>query len=145
MTVVSITLPGELVTKFDAFVKERGYYSRSEAFRDAIRTIMDQSELGKLETTSEAAIVMTAADIRRRDIDVRLVELRNEFEDIVVENLHRYIEKEYCVDVFLLQGGHSKILDFLGRVRGTRGVQQVQTIFLPLFRPATESTSPSQA
>jgi len=138
-----MTLPDELVRKFDGFVKERGYYSRSEAFRDAIRTIMDQSELGKLETKSEAAIVMTAADIRRRDIDVKLVELRNEFEDIVVENLHRYIEKEYCVDVFLLQGGHSKILDFLGRVRGTRGVQQVQTIFLPLARLASESASQS--
>lgn len=135
MTVISITLPDELVTKFDSFVKERGYFSRSEAFRDAIRTIMNQSEAGKLETTAEAAIVMTAADIRRRDIDIRLVELRNDFEDVVIENLHRYIEKEYCVDVFLLQGDHTKILDFVGRVRGIRGVQQVQTIFLPLPRP----------
>jgi CopG family transcriptional regulator, nickel-responsive regulator len=139
MTVISITLPDELVNKFDVFVKDRGYYSRSEAFRDAIRTIMEQSEVGKQETTSEAAIVMTAADIRRRDVDIRLVELRNDFEDIVVENLHRYIEKEYCVDVFLLQGDHSKILDFLGRVRGTRGVQQVQSIFLPLFASAQKS------
>jgi CopG family transcriptional regulator, nickel-responsive regulator len=132
LTVISITLPDDLVKKFDGFVVERGYYSRSEAFRDAIRTLMSQAEVGKLETQDEAAIILTAADIRRRDIDVRLVELRNEFEDVVVENLHRYIEKEYCVDVFLLQGAHTKILDFLGRVRGTRGVQQVETIFLPL-------------
>jgi CopG family nickel-responsive transcriptional regulator len=132
LTVISITLPEDLVRRFDGFVKDRGYYSRSEAFRDAIRTLMTQSEIGKLETINEAAVILTAADIRRRDIDVRLVELRNEFEDVVVENLHRYIEKEYCVDVFLLQGSHSKILDFLGRVRGTRGVRQVETIFLPL-------------
>ncbi|MDA4114218.1 MAG: CopG family ribbon-helix-helix protein [Thaumarchaeota archaeon] len=132
MTVISITLPDDLVKKFDAFVVERGYYSRSEAFRDAARSLMSQAEVGKLETQDEAAVILTAADIRRRDIDVRLVELRNEFEDVVVENLHRYIEKEYCVDVFLLQGAHTKILDFLGRVRGTRGVQQVETIFLPL-------------
>jgi CopG family nickel-responsive transcriptional regulator len=127
-----MTLPDDLVKRFDGFVKERGYYSRSEAFRDAIRTLMTQAEVGKLETRDEAAVIVTAADIRRRDIDVRLVELRNEFEDVVVENLHRYVEKEYCVDVFLLQGAHTKILDFLGRVRGTRGVQQVETIFLPL-------------
>lgn len=132
MTVISITLPDDLIERFDEFVKERGYYSRSEAFRDAVRTIMTESEVSKQETNKEAAVVLTAADIGRRDIDVRLVELRNEFEDVVVENLHRYIEKEYCVDVFLLQGNHSRILDFLGRVRGTRGVQQVQTIFLPL-------------
>jgi CopG family transcriptional regulator, nickel-responsive regulator len=144
MTVISITLPDDLVKKFDAFVEDRGYYSRSEAFRDAIRTLMDQAAVGKLETQDEAAIILTAADIRRRDIDVRLVELRNEFEDVVVENLHRYIEKEYCVDVFLLQGAHSKILDFLGRVRGTRGVQQVETIFLPLKAASGEGSAADQ-
>jgi CopG family nickel-responsive transcriptional regulator len=140
LTVISITLPDDLVKKFDGFVKERGYYSRSEAFRDAIRTLMTQADVDRLETKDEAAVILTAADIRRRDIDVRLVELRNEFEDVVVENLHRYIEKEYCVDVFLLQGGRTRILDFLGRVRGTRGVQQVETIFLPL-RGATKTPS----
>ena len=132
MVVVSITLPSELIKKFDAFIRERGYFSRSEAFRDAIRTVMTEAELGKLEENRVAAVILTAADIRRRDIDIRLVELRNEFEDVVVENLHRYIENEYCVDVFLVQGDHTKILDFLGRVRGMRGIQQVKTIFLPL-------------
>ncbi|MEM3614593.1 MAG: CopG family ribbon-helix-helix protein [Nitrososphaerales archaeon] len=132
MTVVSITLPSELIKKFDAFIKERGYYSRSEAFRDAIRTLMAEAELGRLEATTVAAVILTACDIKRRDIDVRLVELRSDFEDIVVENLHRYIENEYCIDVFLAQGENKRVLDFIGRVRGIRGVQQVKTIFLPL-------------
>lgn len=132
MTIVSITLPHELIDKFDEFIKERGYYSRSEAFRDAIRTLMAEMELGKLETNRVATVILTACDIRRKDIDVRLVELRSDFEDIVVEGLHRYIENEYCIDLFLAQGEHKRVLDFIGRIRGTRGVQQVKTIFLPL-------------
>jgi len=36
------------------------------------------------------------------------------------------------VDIFLVQGKQATILNFLGRVRGTRGVQEVKTIFLPL-------------
>jgi CopG family nickel-responsive transcriptional regulator len=134
LAVISITLPDDLVEKFDAFTKHRGYYSRSEAFRDAIRTLMTEAENhGKEEETGKmASVILTACDIRRKDIDVRLVELRSDFENIVVENLHRYIENEYCVDIFLVQGGYREILDFLGRVRGTRGVQEVKTIFLPL-------------
>ncbi|MDG7007378.1 MAG: CopG family ribbon-helix-helix protein [Nitrososphaerota archaeon] len=132
MTVVSITLPSELIEKFDAFIKDRGYFSRSEGFRDAVRTLMAEGDLGELHSEKVATIILTACDIRRKDVDVRLVELRNDFEDMVVENLHRYIENEYCIDVFLAQGEHKRILDFLGRVRGTRGVQQVKTIFLPL-------------
>ncbi len=132
MTVVSITLPNDLIRRFDEFIRDRGYYSRSEAFRDAVRTLMAEAELGRLEAGKVATVILTACDIRRKDTDVRLVELRSDFEDIVVENLHRYIENEYCIDVFLAQGEHKRILDFLGRVRGTRGVQQVKTIFLPL-------------
>ncbi len=127
-----MTLPADLIGKFDGFIKDRGYYSRSEAFRDAVRTLMSEAELGDLRNQKVATVILTAADIRRKDIDVRLVELRSDFEDIVVENLHRYIENEYCVDVFLAEGEHKRILDFLGRVRGTRGVQQVKAIFLPL-------------
>ena len=39
MTVVSITLPSDLLRKFDEVAEARGYYSRSEAFRDAVRTL----------------------------------------------------------------------------------------------------------
>ena len=132
MTVISITLPDDLIKKFDEFSKGRGYFSRSEAFRDALRTLMAEAQTGEPESDRVASVILTACDIRRRDIDVRLVELRSEFEDAVVENLHRYVENEYCIDVFLVQGEQKRILDFLGRVRGTRGVQQVKTIFLPL-------------
>ena len=134
---ISITLPSDLINKFDAFIKDRGYYSRSEAFRDAIRSLMVEAELGNIQADKVATVVLTACDIRRKDVDVRLVELRSDFEDVVVENLHRYIEQEYCIDIFLAQGERKKILDFIGRVRGTRGVQQVQTVFLPLRESGT--------
>jgi CopG family nickel-responsive transcriptional regulator len=132
MTVISITLPGELVKKVDELVKERGYYSRSEAFRDAIRSLIAEAELGRSETGTMAAVILIASDIRRRDVDVKLVELRNEFEDVIVENLHRHIENEYCIDVFLAQGEQKRISTFVGRVRGMRGVREVKSIFLPL-------------
>lgn len=45
MTVINITLPPELLRKFDAFINSRGYYSLSEAFRDAVRSLMGESEL----------------------------------------------------------------------------------------------------
>ncbi len=63
--------------------------------RDALRSLMAESELATLQGDRVVAVLLTACDIRRRDVDERMVELRNDFEDIVVENLHRYIEDEY--------------------------------------------------
>jgi CopG family nickel-responsive transcriptional regulator len=132
MTVISITLPGDLLTKFDEFMKTRGYYSRSEAFRDAIRNLIVESDMAKTETGEVAATIMITSDYARRDVDLRMTEVRHEFDDVVVENVHRHIDDKYCLEIFIAQGKNKRILDLIGRVRGMRGIQQVKALFMSL-------------
>ena len=132
MTVISITLPNELLQKFDEFMKMRGYYSRSEAFRDAIRNLIAESEVSKMETENVAATIMITCDYARRDIDLRITEVRHEFDDVVVENVHRHIDEKYCLEIFIAEGKNERILDLIGRIRGMRGIQQVKAMFMSL-------------
>jgi CopG family nickel-responsive transcriptional regulator len=132
MTVISITLPHELLEKFDTFMKTRGYYSRSEAFRDALRSLIAESELSRTETGSVAATIMITCDYERRDVDLRITEIRHEFDDVVVENVHRHIGDKYCLEIFIAQGKNERIMDLVGRVRGMRGIQQVKAMFMVL-------------
>jgi len=137
MTVVSITLPSELLKKFDLFIKARGYYSRSEAFRDAIRSLIAEAEVAKLETGSVAATMMITCEYARRDVDLRMSEVRHEFDDIVVENFHRHIDQQYCLEVFIAEGSYQRVLELIGRIRGMRGIQEVKTSFMALQKPAS--------
>ncbi|MEM3459191.1 MAG: CopG family ribbon-helix-helix protein [Candidatus Bathyarchaeia archaeon] len=132
MTVISITLPAELLSKFDDFIKARGYYSRSEAFRDAIRSLITESELAKLETGNVAATVMTTCDYARKDVDLKMTEIRHEFDDVVIENVHRHIGERYCLEIFIAQGNNDRILNLINRLRGMHGIQQVRAMFMPL-------------
>jgi len=132
MTVISITLPSDLIRKFDEFVKARGYYSRSEAFRDAIRSLIVEAELAKLETGRVAATMMITCEYARRDVDLRMSEVRHEFDDIVVENFHRHIDQQYCLEVFIAEGDYRRVLELIGRIRGMRGIQEVKATFMPL-------------
>lgn len=132
MTVISITLPNDLLIRFDDFMKARGYYSRSEAFRDAVRNLMAEADIAKLETGVVAATIMITSDYARRDVDLRMTEVRHEFDDVVVENVHRHIDDKYCLEIFIAQGKNERILDLIGRVRGMRGIQQVKAMFMSL-------------
>jgi len=132
VTVISITLPNELLKKFDDFMKARGYYSRSEAFRDAVRNLIAEADIAKLETGVVAATIMITSDYARRDVDLRMTELRHEFDDVVVENVHRHIDDKYCLEIFIAQGKNERMLDLIGRVRGMRGIQQVKAMFMSL-------------
>lgn len=132
MTVVSITLPSDLLRKFDEFSRVRGYYSRSEAFRDALRSLIAEAELAKAETRNVAATIMITCEYARRDVDLRMTEVRHEFDDIVVENVHRHIGKQYCLEVFIAEGNNQRVRELIGRIRGMRGIQEVKATFMPL-------------
>lgn len=132
MTVISITLPGDLLGKFDEFIKTRGYYSRSEAFRDAIRNLIEESELARLEAGTVAATIMTTCEYKRTDVDQKITQVRHEFDDVVVENMHRHIAEKYCLEVFIAEGNYQRILDLIGRIRGIRGIQQIKALFMTL-------------
>ena len=132
MTVLSITLPGDLLQKFDEFIKTRGYFSRSEAFRDAIRTLMKDVEIAGMKTERVSTTIMITRAYKRKDVDLRIGELRHEFDDVVVENVHRHIDRKYCLEILIVEGEHQRVLDLVGRVRGMRGIQQVKALFMPL-------------
>jgi CopG family nickel-responsive transcriptional regulator len=132
LTVISITLPQDLLNKFDEFMKTRGYFSRSEAFRDAIRNLLSESEIAKSSTGSVAATVMTTCDYARKDVDLKISELRHEFDDVVIENVHRHINGKYCVEIFVAEGNNDRILNLINRLRGMHGIQQVRAMFMPL-------------
>jgi CopG family nickel-responsive transcriptional regulator len=133
MTVVSITLPEELLSQFEKFMESRGYYSRSEAFRDAIRNLIAESEINKLGEEKSAATIMITSEYKRKDVEHRISEIRHEFDDIIIENIHRHIKDQYCLEIIIVEGDSKRLLDLMGRVRGIRGIQQVKAVFMPIM------------
>jgi len=133
MTVVSITLPEELLSQFEKFMESRGYYSRSEAFRDAIRNLIAESEINKLGEEKSAATIMITSEYKRKDVENRISEIRHEFDDIIIENIHRHIKDQYCLEILIVEGDSKRLLDLMGRVRGIRGIQQVKAVFMPIM------------
>ena len=133
MPIVSITLPDELLKQFEKFIKERGYYSRSEAFRDAIRNIITQNEYSIPASSIIAATIMAITNIENKDVDMKMTEFRDEYDDVVVENIHRHIGKDYCLEIFIAQGPRDRVLEFLARIRSLRKLKHVEAVFLPIY------------
>ena len=113
-------------------MKSKGYYSRSEAFRDAIRSLITESELAKVEAGPVAVTIMTTCNYARKDVDLKLTEIRHEFDDVVIENVHRHIDDKYCLEIFMAEGDNDRILNLINRLRGMHGILQVKAMFMPL-------------
>ena len=132
MVVVSITLPSDLLKKFDKFIGTQGYFSRSEAFRDAVRSLISERELLETDTGRGVAAIMVTSEYARKDVTVRLTGITCEQSDIVIENLHRHIGGKYCLTMLLAEGPVQRIRNLVRRMRGMRGIQQVKTMFMSM-------------
>jgi len=68
----------------------------------------------------------------RRDVDERLMRLRHNYNELVTGNMHIHLGGNYCLEVFITQGDVENILNFIGKVRAIRGVQQVKYTIVPI-------------
>ncbi len=131
MPIVSISLTSDLLRKLDVLIKDKSYSSRSEAIRNAIRNSLSEYELNRLEKGRVAATITIISEYVRRDIDERLMRLRHEYNELVTGNMHLHLGIDYCLEVFIAQGDVEDVLNFIGRVRAIRGIQQVKYTLVP--------------
>lgn len=132
MPVISISLTRDLLEKLDEFMRKRGYSSRSEVVRDAVRDALSEYELSRFERGKVTATLTVISEHERHDVDERLMRLRHEHDDIVSGNMHIHLGKAYCLEIFITEGEAEKVLNFIGRIRAMRGIQQVKYTMVPL-------------
>jgi len=133
LPIVSISLSSELLKKLDVFMRERGYSSRSEVIRDAIRDLLSEFELSRLERGKVTATITVISAYERHDVNERLMRLRHEHDEIVSADMHIHLGKNYCLEVFIMEGEAEKVLEFISRIRAMRGIQQVKYTMVPLL------------
>ncbi len=132
MPIVSISLTSDLLRKLNTFMQQRGYSSRSEAIRDAIRDLLSEFELSRFETGKVTATITVISELERHDVDERLTRLRHEHDEIVSSNMHIHLGERYCLEVFITEGQAEEVLGFISRIRATRGIQRVKYTVMPL-------------
>ena len=131
MSVTSISLTPNLREKLDQIKKEKGYSSRSEVVRDAVRAFLSEYETTKFLKGNIIATITVTYKEKGPHIDDLLLHLRHQFNDIVKGNFHIHIKEEDCSEIFITEGKAEQVVDFIHKIRALKGMEQVQTSFVP--------------
>ena len=106
MTIVSLSIPDQMIKDIDHLQKYRGFAGRSELVRAAIRLMLeDTREKDSLVGNVTAVLTVT----HKRDKEEPITRLKHEFEEIVKTHIHQKITQGNCVEVFLLEGNAKKV------------------------------------
>ena len=129
MTIVSISAPDELLERFDEAMGLKGFRSRSDAVREAMRSFVDEAEGDSIEGENQIVITMVYDEVGPRG---ELSVLQHRYEEIQMM-LHLHLEKGQCMEVFIARGPNSRLREILGKIRKVRGVRSIR--FISTSRP----------
>ena len=132
MPIISVSLTKRLIEGLGTLVERRGYFSRSEAIRDAIRSIIIDYDINVKDEDLVFASIIIVSDFERHDVEKKLSKLRHDYNNLIIEVLHRHIGEKYCIELFLAEGKNVEVSNLLARIRGIRGINQVKYTILPL-------------
>jgi CopG family nickel-responsive transcriptional regulator len=132
MTVVSVSMPDELLARIDEFAEEHGYTGRSEVVREAARNLLGEFEDRQLEDRDLIGLVTVMFDYETTSVEEQMMRLRHDYEGLVTQHVHNHVGDRYCMELFVLEGDLESISEFVGRIRATKDTLTVDYSVIPV-------------
>lgn len=104
-----VSLEKNLLKRFDNFIKEENYPTRSKAISDLISETLTKREWIKSETVFGSITLFY--NHHKRDLSNKLVDLQHDFNDIIISNLHVHIDKDNCLEVIAFKGSSKRVYE----------------------------------
>lgn len=128
MTIISLSVPEALLKKVDTTIIDRGFASRSEITRQALRQFLKEDI--NIENL-EGEIVATATIIYKEKADRdRLLDAQHVYSGLVSTFLHAHIHEGYCLEVIILKGQAQIIRKFIDTLRTNEQITKINITVL---------------
>ena len=124
MPIISMSINESLLEKFDQISGKKGYTTRSEAFRDAIRKIVREGVWDE-EIGGNIVIIMILYEKNRPKAEI--TNILHQFKEIQT-NIHMHLDESNCLEIFIAKGEGSCLKNIIKRTRDIKGIKHVEFI-----------------
>ncbi|MCD6373661.1 MAG: nickel-responsive transcriptional regulator NikR [Thermococcus sp.] len=117
-----VSVPKELLDRFDRIIEEKGYVNRSEAIRDMMRDfiVRHEWEVGNEEVAGTITMVYNHDEA---DVVKELLDLQHDYLEEIVSSIHVHMDEHNCLEVVIVKGKASRIKEIADRLLSLKGVK----------------------
>lgn len=123
-----VSIPGDLLDRFDRLIEKKGYQNRSEALRDLVRDYLVEEEAQKGSGEILGTITLVY-DHHVTNLGEKLTELQHENHELILSSLHVHLSKSICMEVIVLQGLFRKVKQISDHLISMKGVHHGKLVF----------------
>lgn len=116
-----ISLPKDLIDKFDRLIRQKKYTNRSKAFGDLIRQELIKKEW--LEGKEIAGAITLIYDHHKRDLLNKITDVQHDFQKVIISCQHIHLDHNNCLEIVAVKGNPKeaqKLADTLKSIKGVK-------------------------
>ena len=127
MTIVSISLNDEILSELDKLQTTMGFSGRSEAIRAGIRTFVSEEKQNSDLSGNIHAILLV---LHNDEYDHVVSGITHNFEDLITTHLHSKIDKEKCMELFVIDGDAEQVTTMTKDFQRNKNMDTVKLVAL---------------
>ena len=127
MTIVSISLNDEILSELDKLQNTMGFTGRSEAIRAGIRTFVSEEKQNSNLSGNIHAILLV---LHNDEYDHVVSGITHNFEDLITTHLHSKIDKEKCMELFVIDGDAEQVTTMTKDFQRNKNMDTVKLVAL---------------
>lgn len=118
---ITVSIEDALLEKFEQYLEQNGFPSRSEGVKHLIRNILVDEEWREGEDV--AASINIVYDHHKSGLMESLVAIQHGFENLVLCSQHVHLDHHNCMEVLVLKGRASDINDLFIALKSVKGLK----------------------
>ncbi|MGZ5548985.1 MAG: CopG family ribbon-helix-helix protein, partial [Nitrososphaeraceae archaeon] len=123
MPIISISLNENIIQELDKLQKFLGFSGRSEIVRASVRNLLlEEKKIDELSGVLHSVLLV----IHDEKSDQEISEIRHGFDKIINTHIHNKIDKDRCLEIFVLYGDAREIKNITKKFQGNRKMDQVR-------------------
>ncbi|MBP1912142.1 nickel-responsive transcriptional regulator NikR [Thermococcus stetteri] len=117
-----VSVPEELLERFDRIIEEKGYVNRSEAIRDMMRDfiVRHEWEAGDKEVAGTITMLYNHDEA---EVVKELLDMQHDYLKEIVSSIHVHMDEHNCLEVVIVKGKASRIKEIADRLLSLKGVK----------------------
>jgi CopG family nickel-responsive transcriptional regulator len=116
-----VSLPKDLLERFDRRIREKKYTNRSEALRDLIREDLVRKEWQENKLIAGAMILIY--DHHKRELLDKIIDIQHDFQEIIISTQHVHLDHHNCLEIIALRGQSAQAQRLTDMLRALKGIK----------------------
>jgi CopG family transcriptional regulator, nickel-responsive regulator len=128
-----MSLPSDLLVKFDESMVKAGYTDRSKALQTAIHSLINDYSWKTNDNSEGAGAIIMMYDNHAYNQDKKSTQIQHKYGDIISASTHVHLKDDNCLETIMVRGDIKKIRDLAKHLSENRGIKSLKVNFMSVM------------